>query len=45
MMLERYTSSKQSLASEVTLTARLEGKWKMMMDGRWEVGGGRWEVR
>ena len=38
-MLERYTSSKPSLAREVTLTARLAGKWQMLMAGRWEVGG------
>ena len=44
-MLERYTSSKPSLAREVTLTARLAGKWQMLMAGRREVGGGRWEVR
>ena len=42
-MLERYTSSKPSLAREVTLTARLAGKWQMLMAGRWEVGGGRRE--
>ena len=44
-MLERYTSSKPSLAREVTLTARLAGKWQMLMAGRWEVGGGRVDLR